>query len=102
MDRKLLVSLLIALTTCAACGGRQGLPEDEDLELFIDLSARCAYIDRTYTHDEGLRDAELASVPFPPTWSDLVDTLLMRYGADADFWYEVYSEIMEKSRQPQG
>ena len=101
MHRRLLLWIALVLATCVACGPSQGLPEDEDLELFIDLSSRCAYIDRAYAHEEGLREAEWASLPFPPTWSDLVDTLLMRYGADADFWSQVYSEIMERSRQPQ-
>jgi hypothetical protein len=100
MDRRISLCLVVALVMCVACARSHGLPDDQDLEVFIELSSRCAYIDRAYAHDEGLREAELASLPFPPNWSHIVDTLLSRYGADADFWYEVYSEISARSREP--
>ncbi|MFH1312925.1 MAG: hypothetical protein ABIJ00_06820 [Candidatus Eisenbacteria bacterium] len=90
--------LVVAVLACAGCTQNHGLPDDEDLELFIELSSQCAYIDRTYSHQEDLREAELAALPFPPNWSDFVDTLLLRYGTDAGFWYDVYSEISARSR----
>ncbi len=95
-----MLGLVGVLVTCLGCTRNQGLPDDEDLELFIELSSRCAYIDRAYSHREDLRETELAALPFPPDWSNLVDTLLVRYGADADFWYDVYSEISARSREP--
>ena len=100
MNRTILLGLLLAVLVCAGCARNQGLPDDEDLELFIELSSKCVYIDRAYSHKEELREAELAALPFPPNWTELVDTLLARYGTDADFWYEVYSEISDRSRNP--
>ncbi len=83
-----------------ACSAEHRLPDDADLELFIEISSRCADIDRAYSHQEELREAEMAALSFPPNWSNLVDTLLSRYGADAEFWFEVYSEISARSREP--
>ena len=100
MNRLLRLGLVVALVTCMACARNHDLPDDEDLELFIELSSRCAYIDRAYSHEEELREAELAALPFPPDWSHLVDTLLARYGTDAGFWYKVYTEISARSREP--
>jgi hypothetical protein len=100
MNRILWLGFVVAVLACVGCARNHDLPDDEDLELFIELSSRCAYIDRAYSHREELREAELAALPFPPDWSNLVDTLLIRYGADAGFWYDVYSEISVRSREP--
>jgi hypothetical protein len=100
MKRIFTLALVLLVLAFADCAHDQGLPEDEDLELFIEISARCTYIERAYSHSDDLREAELAALPFPQDWDGLVDTLLIRYGADADFWYEVYSEISTRSREP--
>lgn len=92
--------LATAVLAFLSCAPSRELPHDDDLELFIEISSRCAYIDRAYSGDEEVFETEMTSLAFPPDWCDLVDSLLARYGADAEFWYEVYSEIAERSRVP--
>ena len=92
--------LAVAVLVSLSCADSREVPHDDDLDLFIEISARCAYVDRAYSDEKEILESEMSSLAFPPDWCDLVDTLLARYGADPEFWYDVYSEIAEKSREP--
>ena len=82
-----------------ACADDQELPEDSNLDLFIETSARCAYIERAYSHNDDLLSQELAEMDFPANLDSIADALLITYGSDPDFWHQVYSEILERSRE---
>ena len=92
------MTIAFVLTT-GACNRRQTLPNDPDLELYINVSARCAYIDRAFANDPDLFKDELARVSFPPDWTALTDSLLAAYGSDPGFWFRVYTAIVEQSRK---
>jgi hypothetical protein len=85
----------------AGCSSKQGLPNDPNLEKFIDVSARCSYVERAFAGDPDLFKEEMAKIDFPPNWKELVDSLIARYGTDAAFWDKVYTEIVERSRNYQ-
>ena len=84
---------------CCGCESRDRLPEDADLGSFIEVSSKCAYTERASSHDEDLFRQEMANIEFPADWEQTVDSLLSIHGAEADFWYEVYSEISRRSRR---
>ena len=90
-------AVFVFLATLACADGRE-LPEDPNLDLFIETSAKCAYTERAYSHDDDLLSQELAEIDFPADLGAIVDSLLSTYGSDADFWHQVYSEILERSR----
>jgi hypothetical protein len=97
-------STLLILTTCIAvllgsCSRDSGLPEDKDLEMFIRYSARCAYLERAYSDRELILRQEIEEIELPPDWEVTVDSLLIRYGAEPDFWQEVFAEISDRSRR---
>ena len=94
----LIVTLALVFTT-GACTRKQNLPKDPNLELYIAVSARCAYIDRAYANDPDLFQEELARVQFPSDWGTLADSLLAAYGSDPTFWFRVYTRIIEQSRR---
>ena len=86
----------LILVTCAS----EKVPEaDESLEAFVEVSSRCAYVDRVFRDDDELFQDELAQIDFPPDWEQLVDTLLVTYGGDPEFWHEVYVEISARARR---
>ena len=89
------IILLLAVSGCAESGK---LPDDADLEFFMDTAAHCAYLERAYSHDEDLLNEEIENMSFPAGWDSLVDSLLSTYGTDPYFWHEVYTEILERSR----
>lgn len=93
------VLLVLASLSLISCDGGSGLPEDADLEAFIEVSARCAYLERAYSARKDLLALEMDDVDLPADWESMVDSLLVRYGADPDFWESVYAEISERSRQ---
>jgi hypothetical protein len=82
-----------------ACAEDQELPEDANLELFIETAAKCAYIERAYSHDDDLFSEELAEIAIPAGLDSILDSLFSTYGAEPDFWHQVYSEILERSRK---
>jgi hypothetical protein len=88
--------LFIAILGCSD-GGK--LPDDPDLEFFMNKAARCAYLERAYAHDEDLLRAEIEDLDFPAQWDSLVDSLIATYGPDPYFWHQVYEEILERSRE---
>jgi len=67
--------------------------------MYINVSARCAYIDRAFANDPDLFNEELARVTFPSDWKTLADSLLAAYGSDPTFWFRVYTAIVEQSRR---
>jgi len=93
------VGTLVALIAGAACDRRADLPKDPRLETFIRVSAECVYADRAYSADSGLLRTELAEVAFPDDWSRLIDSLVEAHGSSPDLWFQVYSEIAERSRK---
>ena len=95
----LLILTLAFLFAAGACSKEQNLPKDPNLELYINVSARCAYIDRAYANDPDLFRDELARVTFPSDWVALTDSLLAAYGSDPSFWFRVYTTIIEQSRK---
>jgi hypothetical protein len=99
MVRLILMCLVGSNLACCGCGSRGRLPDDADLGLFIDVSSRCAYTERASSHDEDLYSQEMAAIEFPANWEQIVDSLLTVHGAEADFWYEIYSEISRRSRR---
>jgi hypothetical protein len=100
MERLPGLLLTVAGLTLLACSTNHDLPEDDTLEVFIRTSSRCAYIERAYSGRKDLLRQEMASVGIPDDWDDIVDSLLSVHGADPDFWYQVYSEISDRSRSP--
>jgi hypothetical protein len=90
------LAVFLAVLGCSE-GGR--LPDDPDLEFFMDTAARCAYLERAYAHDEDLLSLEIEDLGFPAAWDSLVDSLVATYGTDPYFWHEVYTEILERSRE---
>jgi hypothetical protein len=98
MDR-LIRFLIVAGVLLAGCARRQELPKDENLETFIEISSRCAYVERAFSHEPDVFREELRDLEFPPGWDALVDSLVDTYGTDPDFWYKVYTEIVERSRR---
>ena len=93
------VVALIVTLAILGCSDSGKLPDDPDLEFFMDTAARCAYFERAYAHDQDLLSGEIEGIGFPAGWDSLVDSLVATYGADPYFWHEVYTEILERSRQ---
>jgi hypothetical protein len=96
---KIVTVTLAAFVACLACTPRKELPEDPDIEVFIETSSRCAYVERAFSHDDDLFKEKMAEVEIPPRWEQMVDSLLARHGAQVDLWHEVYSEISKRSRR---
>jgi len=94
-------SLLLLAAGCVAlaCSRTPRLPDDPNLETYIEVSARCAYVDRAFSNDPELFAEEIRRVGLPGAWKALSDSLVAAHGADARFWYQVYSRILEKSRR---
>jgi hypothetical protein len=92
-------TVLIVFLSVLGCTDSGKLPEDADLEFFIETAARYAYLERAYADDEDLLRGEIESLSFPAGWDSLVDSLISTYGSDPDFWHEVYTEILERSRE---
>ena len=90
------VVILLAVLGCADSGQ---LPDDPDLEFFIETAAQCAYLERAYAHDRDLLNREIEDLGFPAGWDSLVDSLVSTYGTHPEFWHEVYAEILERSRR---
>jgi hypothetical protein len=95
--RILLAILAIALMPFA-CTGRRELPDDPNLEIFMETLSKCAYLDRAYSGSPDIFKQEIAGVDLPENWPGLVDSLMGAYGRDPDFWFEVYSQIVERSK----
>jgi hypothetical protein len=91
--------VLIVFLAVLGCTESGELPEDADLEFFMETAARCAYLERAYGHDEDLLNGEIEGLGFPADWDSLVDSLVRTHGTDPDFWQEVYTEILERSRE---
>lgn len=83
----------------AGCSEKMSLPRDPNLDTFIRVSAKCAYIDRAFSHDPEGAQEELAQVQFPANWKEIVDSLITAHGSDPAFWSEVYTQIVERSRR---
>jgi hypothetical protein len=94
------VLLVLVSLSLICCDRGPDLPDDADLETFIEVSSRCAYLERAYSSRKDLLALEMEDVELPGNWDSMVDSLLVRYGADPDFWEAVYAEISERSRQP--
>ena len=95
------IAAAVSVVTLAVLGCSDGgkLPDDPDLEFFMDKAASCAYLERAYSHDEDLLSGEIEGLGFPAEWDSLVDSLVGTYGTDPYFWHQVYSEILERSRK---
>lgn len=93
------VVLPVAVCACVACSTTTDLPDDPNLETYIRVSARCAYVDRAFSNDPDLFGEEIKGVDLPSSWKALSDSLIAAHGTDARFWYQVYSRIMEISRR---
>ena len=93
-----LVGLALVLLT-AGCGERRNLPKDANLDTFITVSAKCVSVDRAFSHEPELAREELAQVEFPAAWRELVDSLIAAHGSDPGLWYDVYTQIVERSRK---
>jgi hypothetical protein len=93
---KLLISIPVVFVVSCASGDK--IADDEDLRTFVEISSRCAFAERAYSRQEDAFRSEIDDLEFPADWGGLVDTLLARHGAEADFWFEVYSEISARSR----
>lgn len=94
-----MTAIMAALLALYGCGESAKLPNDPELERFIDTAARCGYLERAYAHDQELLSGEIEGMSFPKDWDALVDSLISTYGTDPEFWYQVYSEIQERSRE---
>ena len=93
------MTLMIVVVLSATCSRSDKLPDDPNLEIFIETQARCAYVERAFSHEPDVLEEELRNLEFPPEWEGLADSLLNTYGADPEFWYMVYTEIVERSRR---
>jgi len=99
MKSTIFALFLLASLSLISCDGGSDLPEDADLEAFIEITSKCAYLERAYSARKDLLALEMEDVHLPANWESMVDSLLVRYGADPDFWERVYAEISERSRQ---
>ena len=99
MIKRIDAMALIVFLAVLGCSDGGKLPDDPDLEFFIDKAASCAYMERAYAHDEDLLTGEIEGLDFPAEWDSLVDSLVGTYGADPYFWHQVYTEILERSRK---
>jgi hypothetical protein len=93
------IAVLLVASSIGGCSRPQKLPRDANLELYVTMSARCAYVDRAFSNDPELFREEIAEVNLPQNWKEISDSLVTRYGTDVKFWYQVYSEILERSRK---
>jgi len=91
--------VLIMFLTVPGCTDSAKLPQDADLEFFMNTAARCAYIERAYAHDQDMLNMEIEELGFPADWDSLVDSLVSTYGTDPGFWHQVFTEILERSRE---
>jgi hypothetical protein len=97
--RRILLIIAAVVLFLGSCGGGSDLPEDDDLELFIQVSARCAYLERAYSDREWIMKQEIEEIDLSSDWKAMVDSLLVRYGASPDFWEKVFAEISAGSRR---
>jgi hypothetical protein len=93
------LAALVLVVLTAGCGEGRSLPKDANLDTFIRVSAKCVSVDRAFSHDPELAREELAQVEFPAAWKQLVDSLIAAHGSDPSFWYDVYTQIVERSRK---
>lgn len=99
MAKATLILPMVVMVALTACTPGEDLPEDETLEALIEKTSECVYVERAYSRQSDLFRSELAEIEFPPNWTAKVDSLLEEYGADADFWFEVFHRISEESRR---
>jgi hypothetical protein len=93
--------VVIVLAVCAvSCSREAELPDDDQLQMFIEISSRCAFTERAYSRQKDVLIREMEDIEFPPNWDAIVDSLLARHGAESDLWYEIYREISDRSRRP--
>jgi hypothetical protein len=97
--RRRSVALLAAVCASVACAKTAELPRDPNLETYIKVSARCAYVDRAFSDDPVLFAEEVKEIHLPVSWRALSDSLVTAHGTDAHFWYQVYARIMQESRK---
>jgi hypothetical protein len=92
-------ALAAAALAAAGCSSKdKGLPSDPQLDSYISTSARCVFVERSFSDDPDLYRQEIAAVKLPEDWKARLDSLVARHGADARFWYRVYTEILERSK----
>lgn len=96
--RVLAAAAAAALCAVGCSSKSESLPADPQLESYMSISARCAFVDRSFSDDPELRAEEMAAVNLPEDWKARVDSLVTRHGAGARFWYRVYAEILDRSR----
>jgi hypothetical protein len=92
--------LIVVVMSGPACTDSRGLPDDPQLEVFIRTMAAYAHAERAYSGNPVMLEREMADIDFPPLWEELVDSLLITYEGQPDFWQAVYTEILERSRLP--
>ena len=92
-------AVLGAACACVTCSNTADLPHDPNLETYVKVAARCAYVDRAFSDDPGLFAEEIRAIDLPASWRALSDSLIAAHGTDARFWYQVYSRIMQESRK---
>lgn len=90
--------IIMPVVFVISCTSGEKITDDEDLRTFVEISSRCAFAERAYSRQEDAFRSEIDDLEFPVDWAGLVDSLLVRHGAEADFWFEVYSEISARSR----
>ncbi|MFZ1946516.1 MAG: hypothetical protein WAW06_03140 [bacterium] len=92
----LLAALVLGAVGCPSKD--KTLPSDPQLESYIRISAGCALVERSFSDDPDLYGREMAAINLPEDWKSRLDSLVAVHGADARFWYRVYTEILERSR----
>jgi hypothetical protein len=90
------IILLFAIAIACADGG--DIPEDPDLDRFMETASQCVYIERAYSRDEDMLRQELGDVQLPADLDSLLETLLETHGAEPSLWSRVYSQILEDSQ----
>ena len=90
--------LAVAVASIVSCADHRELPDDPQLEIFVQTMARCAHVERAYSGNPDMIEREMADIDLPSDWQEIVDSLLASYGGDPDLWMAVYGEILEKSR----
>ncbi len=92
--------VIVLVVSTVSCSREAELPDDDQLQTFIEISSRCAYVERAYSRQRDILASEIEDIEFPPNWDSVVDSLLARYGAESELWYEIYREISDRSRRP--
>ncbi len=90
---------MLAIAGLVCCSRNAGVPDQPDIQRFIEAASAGIYVESAYAHDPEILASELDDIQWPGDFEAFADSLLERYGSDPEFWYPVFSAILEKSHR---